>query len=145
MSVVDSAITRLQELAILSGTTDGVIEIQYAPALPVEDAGVLPLSIAHITNGTASMDNSSTVRFQPTISVDFHFSRLNLKKCYTDIDTVVVNFSKLLGGDPTLAGTVDTINFPVSYSVAPAQWDKVVTQMLRFEIPLKTLETPSTT
>jgi len=40
---------------------------------------------------------------------------------------------------------VDTVNFLVSFSVTPAQWDTVTTQMLRFEVPVKTLETPATT
>jgi len=144
MSVIDNAIARLQELALVSGTTDGVV-IKYAPNYPVDDASVLPLSIAHIINGQTSNDNATTVRLQPTIAVDFHFSRLHLKQTYTEIDAVAVNFSKLLGGDPTLNGTVDTVNFPVSFSVTPAQWDTVTTQMLRFEVPVKTLETPATT
>ena len=58
---------------------------------------------------------------------------------------VAVNFAKLLGNDLTLNGSVDTINGDISFSVTPAQWDRVITQMLRFEIRVKTLETPTTT
>lgn len=143
MSVIDTAITRLAELALASGAQAN--PIKFAPVTPVEDNSVLPMVITHFLSGQFTMDNANTVRYQPVIAVDFHFSRLNLGRAYTDIDAVAVTFATLLGGDPTLSGAVDTINFPVNFSVSPAQWDKVVTQMLRFEIPLKTLENPSTT
>lgn len=143
MSVIDNAISRLQELAIISGSSDN--PIKFAPSTPVEDASVLPMAIAHLISGQTSNDNASTVRFQPTVAVDFHFSRLNMGRAYTDIDYTAVQFAKLLGGDPTLNGTIDTINFPVPFNISPAQWDKVTTQMLRFEVQFKTLENPATT
>jgi len=144
MSVIDTAIARLQALALTSGTTDGTVTVNFAPNYPVEDSSVLPMAITHIISGTASLDNATTLRFQPTVAVDFLFSRLNLKQAYTEINTVAVNFAKLLGGDPTLNSSVDTINFPVQMTTSPVEFNKVILELLRFEIPLKTLETPTT-
>jgi hypothetical protein len=70
--------------------------------------------------------------------------RLSIKSAYTQLDLIIPEFLKRLAGDPTLGGTVDTIVFPVSFSVQPAQWDKVVTQMVSFKVPVKYREGPIT-
>ena len=141
MSAVDLAIERLQDLALAS--TD--VTIKAAPDYPVSDAGVLPISIAYLSSGEADCMESSTVRFFPSVNVDFHFSSISLKNAYTQINACAAEFARRLGGDPTLDGSVDTITFPVSFIVGPAQWDSITTMLLRFTIPLKTLESPITT
>lgn len=143
MSVIDSAISRLTTLALACSSSD--VTIRHAPDKPIEDATVLPLVITHILSGEATANNATTCQLEPVIAVDFHFSRIWLKQAYTEIDAVVPAFSVRLAGDPTLNGTIDTIQFPVSFEVSPAEWDRVITQMLRFIIPIKTLETPVST
>lgn len=141
MSVVDQAIARLQD--IVQSCTDTVI--QSAPDYPIEDATSLPLAITHITDGTGNANNATTVQLNLNLSVDVHFARVSIKDAYTRINKVIPEFLRRLGGDPTLDGTVDTIIFPVSVAVQPAQWDTVITQMVSFIVPVKTLETPITT
>lgn len=143
MSVIDSAILRLQELAIAASSSD--VTIKYAPDYPVDDATVLPLSIAHVISGQATAVSKTDLQLEPVVAVDFHHNRTSLKQAYKEIDAVILNFTKLLAGDPSLNDTIDTIQFPVTYEVVPAEWDRVVTQMCRFTIPFKTLETPATT
>ena len=139
MSVIDSAIARLQDLA------QACTNIQHAPDYPIEDATALPLVITHITGGDMTVLNASTVQLNPIISVDFHFARVNIKDAYQRIDTIIPEYLQRLGGDPTLNGTVDTIQFPVPFVVQPAQWDNVITQMVSFTVQLKTLEVPIST
>lgn len=134
--MIDNVINALQSMAL---ACTGVA-IKRAPKYPVEDASALPFSVAHLTDGTASADNAATCRLLTTIAVDFHFSRINLANAYKQIDALAYEYSKRLAGNPTLGGTVDTIVFPVSYSVAAAEWDKITTIMLRFTIPIKSLE-----
>ena len=135
---VDAAIQRLQAIALeCTGVT-----IKHAPDYPIEDAAVLPFSIAHLTDGTFQADNASTVRFLPTVAVDFHFSRVSLANAYAQIDAIALEYPRRLGADPTLGGAVDTIVFPASFTVSAADWDRVTTLLLRFSIPLKTLENP---
>lgn len=141
MSAVDTAIARLQSIALASSD----LTIRHAPSYPIEDPGVFPVSIAHIVEGTAELSNATMVKLLPTVAVDFHFNRADIKKAYTDIDACVAEFSRRLGGDPTLDGSVDTIVSPVSYGVSPQQWGGVNTLMLRFTVPIKTLEAPLTT
>lgn len=140
MSIIDDAIGRLQyhALAITSETVRG------APSYPTEDASVLPLAIAYIANGTGSADDASTARLLLTVNVDFHVNRMSMKSAYTQLNNIIPEYLRRLAGDPTLNAKVDTIVFPVSFTVGPAQWDKVVTQMASFQVPLKFRETPIT-
>jgi hypothetical protein len=141
MSVVDNAIARLQDIVL--SCTDTVIK--SAPDYPIEDATSLPLAIAHITDGTGNADNASTAQLNLNLSVDVHFARVNIKDTYTRTNLIIPEFLRRLCGDPTLNGTVDTIIFPVSVTVSPAQWDAITTHMVSFVVPIKTLETPIAT
>ena len=141
MSAVDSAIARLQD--IVQSCTDTTVT--SAPDYPIEDATSLPLAITHITDGTGNADNATTAQLNLNLSVDVHFARVNIKDAYTRINKIIPEFLCRLAGDPTLNGTVDTIIFPVAVSVAPAQWNTIVTQMVTFTVPVKLLETPIAT
>ncbi len=144
-NTVDDAISRLQAIALQCTIPNGTstTTLKSAPAYPMEDATALPLAIAHLASGTASPDNASTARILPTVNVDFHFSRISLKNAYAQVDAVAQDYSQRLCGDPTLNGVVSTIVFPVNFTVSPAQWDKITTQMLSFTIQLKLLKTPT--
>lgn len=144
---IDNAVSRLQAIALqcnipnasVSGTT-----LKLAPDYPVEDAMALPMSIAHLANGTFHPDNASTARILPIVYVDFHFSRQSIKLAYTQADAVAQEYAQRLCGDPTLNDTVSTIVFDeASFTVTPTMWDKIPTQMLRFTVPLKLLKTPT--
>jgi len=141
MSIIDDAIARLQYHALAISSE----HVRGAPSYPVDDASVLPLSIAYIASGTGSIDDSTTARLLLTVNVDFHVNRtVSMKSAYTQLNNIIPEFLRRLAGDPTLNAKVDTIVFPVSFSVMPAQWDAVTTQMASFTIPLKFRETPTT-
>jgi len=142
VSVIDNAITRLQAIALECSSSD--VTIRSAQALPTGDAVNLPMSVAHIISGQATAMNKTDLQFEPVVAVDFHFNRTSLKQAYKEIDAIAIEYPKRLAGDPTLDGSVDTIQFPVTFEVSPVEWDRVQTQMLRFSVPLKTLETPTT-
>lgn len=142
MSVIDNAIARLQALALACSSSDVVI--RSAQTLPTGDAVNLPMAVAHITSGQATAMNKTDMKFEPVVSIDFHFNRSSLRQAYKEIDIIAVEYPKRLAGDPTLSGTVDTIQFPVTFDVSPVEWDRIQTQMLRFSVSLKTLETPTT-
>jgi len=136
---IDNAIARLQSLALQCSS----VTIKAAPTYPVEDAGVLPLAIAHLSSGNVNPSDATMARIFPTINVDFHFSRVSLRQAYAQIDAIVQEYSKRLCGDPTLNGNVASIVFPVQFNITPAKWDSVFTQMLSFTIPLKILDAPT--
>lgn len=142
MSVLDDAVARLQELAL--DCVVGDIRIKHAPDYPIEDAAVLPMSIAHLGGGTFQMA-SDFGKFFPSVYVDFHVNRINLKRAYAELDSLIYQYCLRLAGDPTLDSTIATIVFPVTWSdPAPTQYDQITTLMVRFTVPLKTLETPVT-
>ena len=140
MNVLDNAIARLQHHAISS--TDVVIRI--APDYPVENAGMLPLSLAYFSQGTAQADTADQMRMLLTVNVDVHFARNNLKDAYTKINAFAPEYLRRLAGDPTLNGSVDTINFPVSFQVIATTWNSIETVMVQFSIQFKELTTPIT-
>ncbi len=138
MSVIDDAIKKLQAHALACTSTT----IKAAPDYPPEDASILPLAVAYIAEGTGQADNATTARLLLTVNVDIHFSRVSLKSAYTQLNAIIPEYLKRLAGDPTLGGTVETINFPVSFRVVPAEWGSLVTSMAQFQVPLKFMETP---
>lgn len=140
MSIIDTTIARIQVIA------DACAGIKAAPNYPTDDASVLPMAIAHITGGTGLAINATDVKFIANITVDFHFDRLILRLTYAAIDALIPDFIQRLGGDPTLSSSVSTIVYPVTFTVSPAQWDSITTQMVSFVIPVKfNLLTPTVT
>jgi hypothetical protein len=139
-SIITEAIVKLQTIA-LAITSEN---IKAAPTYPVETASALPLAIAYIAEGTGQADDITTARLLMNLNVDFHVRRDSMKSAYTQLNNIIPEFLQRLAGDPTLGGTVDTVVFPVSFNVAPAQWDAVVTQMASFSIPVKFIQTPTT-
>lgn len=140
MSIIDDAITRLQAIALECTATT----IKEAPSYPPEDAAILPIAIAYIASGTGQADNATDARLLLTVNVDIHFSRISMRGAYTQLNAIIPEYLKRLAGDPTLNGSVDTIVFPVSFTVGPSEWDKLVTQSVSFTVPLKFLESPTT-
>ena len=131
---IDTAIARIQAIALSS--TD--IEIKTAPNYPVEDlTGIMPLAITYIKSGSAQADDATAARLLLTVGCDVHFNRVSIADAYKKIDKFVPEFLKRLSGDPTLSGTVDTIVFPITFQVVPAQFNAVITQMVSFDITLK--------
>ena len=128
---IATALTRLQVLAL------ACTGIRGAPDYPVSDAGVLPLSIAHVVSGDGTAQDAITDQMRIVANVDFHFNRTSLKDAYTRISALVPEFLDRLAGDPKLGGAVDTIIFPVTFDVQPTQWDSVATQMCSFAVTMK--------
>ena len=150
-NAIDNAIARLQDI---SQAITSVI-IKSAPDYPIENVDPLPMSITYLAGGRAQALNASTLILFPQVNVEFHFSRLNLKQAYTQINSVALEFSQRLSGDPTLNGKVDTIftseDGTLNYTVRPFNWGKpagsnvdLYTQMLMFEINMKIVSTPTT-
>lgn len=138
MSVVDDAIAILQD-HVLACTS---VSVKLAPDHPITDASMLPLSIAHFVEGQGQADTADQVRLLLTANVDVHFSRQSIKDAYQKIDGIAVEYIRRLAKDPTLGGTVDTIIFPVTFSVSPADWGAIQTHMISFAVQFKELTTP---
>jgi hypothetical protein len=131
MSIIDTTILRIQVLA------DACVGVNNTPAYPTDDASVLPLAITHITGGNITQVNATDTKLIINISTDVHFDRNILRLTYQKIDAFIPDFIQRLGGDPTLASSASTIIYPVQFTVGPAEWDSIITQMVTFTIPIK--------
>lgn len=140
MSIYDDAILKLQtHVLALSDVT-----VKSAPNHPTEGLPQLPASFVYIGNGTATAESADTVRIMPTLIVDVHFSPNIFKHAFGNVNALIPELCKRLAGDPTLGATVDTIIFPINYSVFPYEWNQTFTIVARFEIPVKFRKEPIT-
>jgi len=145
MSIIDDAIQRVQTIAKATAF-ENTKTFKNAPDYPTDDASILPLVITHLSGGSVIEMNATDTKFMANISTEVHFDRNILRLTYQKIDAFIPDFIQRLGGDPTLGGTVSTIVFPATFTVGPAEWDSIITQMVTFTIPVKfNLLTPTVT
>ena len=139
---IDLVVTAIQDL-VSNCTT---ISIKSAPDYPIENADPFPMSIVYVSGVSAYATNSTTTTILPTITLEIHLSRVNLKNTYIKLNALAVEIPKRLAGDPTLNGMVDTIVMtqgePLVGVVSPFDWGSVKSEMLRFTIRFKALDTP---
>ena len=139
---IDTAIARLQDL--VQGCT--TVTIKSAPDYPIENADPFPMSIAYISGVSAYAMNATTTPIFPVITLEIHFSRVNLRDTYIKLNAIALELPKRIAGDPTLNGTVDTVimtrDEPLEGTITPFDWGGVKSEMLKFQIRVKMLETP---
>jgi len=142
-TTIDNAIARLQDL-VQECTT---LTIKSAPDYPIENADPFPMSVAYLSAGDFEFTNASMTRIFPVLTLEIHFSRVNIKNAYQNINAIALELPRRLAKDPTLNGTVSTMiatkDQRARWEVAPFDFGKVQSQMLKFEIPFKTLQTPT--
>jgi hypothetical protein len=149
-NAIDNAIARLQDIAAACTS----VTFKSAPDYPVDNVEPFPCSVAYISGGVLWFTNATVHHNLPQITIEFHFSRVNLKQAYQQIDLLALEFPKRLAGDPTLNNTIETIvatpDAPVTYVARPFQWSApgvtpvIVSQALIFTIPIKSLQAPTT-
>lgn len=131
MSIIDSTITRLQQLAL------GLSSVKSAPQTPPESAAVLPLAVAFIGSASAELQTAGVAKYLYNFQVDIHVSLSPLKSAYTQIDQIIPEYLAALAGDPTLNGQITTVVYPVTCEVSPTSWNGINTLMASFTVPCK--------
>lgn len=137
-NAIDNAVARLQDLSQACTS----VTIKSAPDYPVENAEPAPFSIAHLASATGIVQSAGMLKFLPVVNVDFYFSRINLKQAYQQLNSVALEFTQRLAGDPTLNGTISTIDAGEEQGITcedlgGMEWGSVTFHVLRFSIPLK--------
>lgn len=139
---IDDAIARLQ--FHVSVCADVVFK-SY-PNFPIENADPFPMAVGYVASGSFWFTNATIHHNVPVIRMEFHFSRVNIKQAYQQIDAVILELPRRLAYDPTLNGTVETIissrDNPVEYNARPFDWGKVQSEMFQFDVPVKLLKAP---
>lgn len=142
-TVIDNAIAAIQNhVEAITGVT-----FKSAPDYPIENADPFPMSVGYVSGLEVEFTNASMSKMFPTLTLELHFSRVNLKNTYQNINAVAIELPRRLAKDPTLGGTVSsiiaTVDRRIVGTVSPFEWGKVQSQLLKFEIPFKTLQTPT--
>ena len=135
---IDSAVARLQALALACTS----VSIKSAPNFPVENAEPAPFVVSYIRRGENTGGDSTFFNLIPTVEVIFFFNRSSLADAYAKSDAIALEYNQRLCGDPTLSETVGTIEFPVTFEVGPAEWNKVPFTALTFTIKLNSIKNP---
>jgi hypothetical protein len=139
-TTLEAAVTALQALVnSLSG-------MREAPAYLTEVPHIFPCARAYPWDGEWTGMGGGWKKSLATIALDIHVARRDMRR---DLDTLypfVDLVGNLLADNPTLSATVDTIKFPVTWSMRSFTWDaagSVVTVGFRFLITVK-IETATT-
>lgn len=141
VNVVDSAIARLQDIALACTS----VTIKSAPDYPIENIDPLPMVVTRLIRGENAGGSAGFFTFLPVVEVDFLFSRSSLKQAFNQADLIALEYNKRLSGDPTLSAIIDTLNFPISFAISFVTWDKTPCIQLAFTIKFKTLENTQAT
>lgn len=141
-NVLDNAAAALQDHVDACTT----VTFKSFPDYPIENADPFPMSVCYVIGGSFTFTNGTIHHHFPILRMEMHFSRVNIKKVYQDINAVLIELPKRLAGDPTLGGNVDTIvatrDNPITYTVTSFDFGKVMSQMVQIDIPIKTLQAP---
>jgi hypothetical protein len=148
-NAIDNAIARIQDIAAsLSTVPPSGTTIKAAADYPVEAAQPFPFCVSYLSGGQFRLTNKTIHHNFPAIRVEFHLSRVNLMQAYQQATAIALEFPKRLAADPTLNDTITTIvatqDEAIAYEVRPFEWAGVVSQMVAFTIPVKTLQAPTT-
>jgi hypothetical protein len=127
---IETAITKLQSYATSAGAKE-------APSQPPEQPGVFPFSICYEREADTVQDSSAFGDDLVTIWLEYHVSRTLLKEAILAAATFRSAFLIKLRDNPTLEGTVSTINGPVHRTFGTMKWGGLDTIGYRFEIPVK--------
>lgn len=132
---IDTAIARLQALALACTS----VTIKSAPTYPVENAEPAPFAIAHVVGGEILSGDATFGNMFTDVAVNIFFSRAGgMIQAYQQIDLLHKEYCARLIGDPTLAGSVQTIVFPIPFIVESKAWNKVPYEILTFTTRVKT-------
>jgi hypothetical protein len=127
-----TAIERLQELA---AECTGV---KYSPTYPPEKALVYPFTIAFPETGQMGSEAKSQARDIHTVIVEFHVApNLQRNAAIEKAIPLIEEYSHKLVNDPTLAGAVGNIVFPITYDFGALRWGETEDIGFRWRIPLK--------
>jgi hypothetical protein len=127
------------ELAGLAGNLAG---IKGAPEVPPEQINQFPFAVVWPNTGIISQLTNTDYKSLDTLALEIHVARKNLPVAMTAIYPYLDLVAAMLMNNPTLNGTVQTINLShaeggVAWSFGELNWQETKTLGFRFDIPVK--------
>ncbi len=132
MSRVESVIQALK--ASLVGSIPGLTVYAYVP----EDVGALPAVIIYAISGRTDWAGQGVVDDLVTIRLDLMVSRGLTSTAFSDLYTLREAVLSTILADPTLGGSVDTVN-GIVYQLANIVYGQTVLLAYQFDIEVKVM------
>jgi len=133
---IAGAIKQIQVLVKATETTTGY-KIREAPDAPIQSGAQLPISVVYITSANGGAEDATWNLVRYTLTVEVHFNATSLRNAYGQINEFAPALLRLLSGDPTLSGEVETIIYPIDLTVGASSFDTVPTIGVSLSIPVK--------
>lgn len=125
----------------IQGKVRAIPGIKEAPATITESAALFPFGITYPRTGTVDAISEGLGRGLHTIFVEIHMSRVLLGDSVIAVLGYMALLENALRLDPTVGGTVSTINFPLRYTFGRLEWGSVPTVGVRYEVTVKINDT----
>jgi hypothetical protein len=123
-------------IGVLATKLRALSGIKNAPNVPPEDAGLFPFGVAYEATGTTNANAEGFANDIVTIFVEVHVARVLLGNAVLQAMAFRDPFLVALLSDPTLGGTVSTIN-EIRRTFGRLEWGGVETIGYRFEVDVK--------
>ena len=128
---LQAAIDAIQDLMLT------ISAIREAPDEPPDTINVYPFAVCFASSGAWTPQSAAWKKGLHTITLQVHWARKDLARDVTKAMALVETIPNLLCNNPTLAGTVDTIVYPLTYTFGALSWGGVDTIGFDFKIPVK--------
>jgi hypothetical protein len=135
MAYNESLKAAIEDVQTTIASITGVAAAPLSP--PDAPSGQWPLSIAFPRLGSITGGGSQQVVGLHTIICQIHYSRSDLARAYVGIIPYLESVIEAVLADPTLGGTVTTINGELAYTFGGMTFAGIDTIGWEFEIPVK--------
>jgi len=132
------AVVFADAIAQIQSMVKSLALIKEAPSEPPESANQFPFTIAYPGRGTFQFETYGWGTGLNEIVLEVHFARTNLPKAIRQAIPFHEQFLDLLIADPTLSGTVTTVN-QVDYEFGQLEYASVQTIGWLYTLRLKQL------
>lgn len=127
-------------IAAIQATAGAITGIKAAPTSPPESASVFPFAVSYAKSGTETPQSAGWAIGLHTIVCEIHVARQVLPKDIALALPFYELFRSAILSDPTIAGTVATVNV-IRYEFGRLEYGNKQTIGYRFEIDVKLTST----
>lgn len=124
-------------IAAIQAVMRGMTGIRYAPDYPLDAINVYPYAVCFAGSGEWRQEPALWKKGLHTITLQVHWARKDLPRDVGKAMLFAESIPNAIMKDPTLAGTVDTVLDPISYTFGVLSWGGTENIGFEFKIMIK--------